>query len=83
MGVPSLHMNNENCEPRIRFTTQRGRQGFALIAPLLHVFLPTPTWGVGGERSETEGGISAMVPLSIRDALSLLAVIEDFFIFIL
>ena len=57
-----------------------GRQGFGLIAPLLHVFLahphlggwvasgvrrkgasifflPTPTWGVGGERSETEGGI--------------------------
>ena len=24
-------------------------------------FLPTPTWGVGGERSETEGGVSAMV----------------------
>ena len=24
-------------------------------------FLPTPTSGVGGERSETEGGISAMV----------------------
>ena len=46
-------------------------------------FLPTPTQGVGGERSETEGGISAMVPLSIQDAPSLLAVIEDFFMFIL
>lgn len=77
-------MNNENCEPRIRFTAQRGRQGFALILPLLHVFLAHPHlgggWrverdgrgnpsfschphlgGVGGERSETEGGISAMV----------------------
>lgn len=32
-------MNNENCEPRIRFTAQRGRQGFELILPRLHVFL--------------------------------------------
>ena len=53
-------MNNENCEPRIRFTAQRGRQGFALILPLLHVFLAHPHLG-GGERSETEGGVSAMV----------------------
>ena len=35
---------------------------------------------MGGERSETEGGISAMVPLSIQDALSLLAVIEVFYV---
>lgn len=34
MKLPSLHMNNENCEPRIRFTAQRGRQGFELILPL-------------------------------------------------
>jgi hypothetical protein len=39
MKLPSLHMNNENCEPRIRFTAQRGRQGFELILPRLHVFL--------------------------------------------
>lgn len=45
-------MNNENCEPRIRFTAQRGRQGFELILPRLHVFLAhTHPGGVGGERS--------------------------------
>lgn len=44
-------MNNENCEPRIRFTAQRGRQGFELILPRLHVFLAhTHPGGVGGER---------------------------------
>ena len=48
-------MINENCEPRIRFTAQRRRQGFALILPCLHVFLAHPHLGVGGERSETEG----------------------------
>jgi hypothetical protein len=48
-------------ETRSPSPCKQGRQGFGLIAPLLHVFLPTPTQGVGGERSETEGGISAMV----------------------
>lgn len=47
-------MNNENCEPRIRFTAQRGRQGFELILPRLHVFLAhTHPGGVGGERLYT------------------------------
>ena len=35
----------------------RGRQGFALILPCLHLFLAHPHLGVGGERSETEGGL--------------------------
>ena len=47
-------MNNENCEPRICFTTQRGRQGFALILPCLHVFLAHPHLG-GGWRAERDG----------------------------
>ena len=51
-------MNNENCEPRIRFTAQRGRQGFELILPRLHVFLAhTHPGGVGKKDMEARGGI--------------------------
>ena len=51
-------------------------------------FLPTPTQGVGGERSETEGGISAMVndggcPFLFRMQFLYSLLIEDFFMFIL
>ena len=35
----------------------RGRQDFEKMASRHYAYLPTPILGVGGERSETEGGI--------------------------